>query len=107
MSKETLLLTRSIKCQSAFLGWHLGWPVRYQGGPVPTRPPSGSATDQVGWEASVHSHFQISPEMFNRVQVWALAGPLMDIHTVVPKPLLFCLGCVLRVVVFTPIFTPV
>ena len=35
---------------------------------------------QVGWEASVHSHFQISPEMFNRIQVWALAGPLKDIE---------------------------
>jgi len=42
---------------------------------------------QVGWGASVHSHFQISPEMFNWVQVWALAGPLKDIHRVVPKPL--------------------
>lgn len=30
----------------------------------------------VGWEASVHSHFQISQEMFNRTQVWALSGPL-------------------------------
>jgi len=38
---------------------------------------------QVGWGASVHSHFQISPEMFNRVQVWALSGPLKDIHRVV------------------------
>uniref|UniRef100_A0A8C3AS20 AP complex subunit beta n=1 Tax=Cyclopterus lumpus TaxID=8103 RepID=A0A8C3AS20_CYCLU len=53
---------------------------------------------QVGWGASVHSHFQISPEMFNRVQVRALAGPLKDIHRVVPKPLLCYLGCVLRFV---------
>ena len=37
--------------------------------------------------------------MFDRVQVRALAGPLKDIQTLVPKPLLRCLGCVLRVVV--------
>ena len=54
---------------------------------------------QVGWEVSVHSHFQISPEMFNRILVWALAWPLKDIHRVVLKPLLWYLGCVLRVVV--------
>ena len=37
--------------------------------------------------------------MFDRVQVRALAGPLKDTQRLVPKPLLFCLGCVLRVVV--------
>ena len=37
--------------------------------------------------------------MFDRVQVWALAGPLKDIQRLVPTPLLRCLGCVLRVVV--------
>ena len=37
--------------------------------------------------------------MFDRVQVQALAGPLKDIQRLVPKPLLCCLGCVLRVVV--------
>ena len=37
--------------------------------------------------------------MFDWVQVRALAGPLKDIHRVVPKPLLCFLGCVLRVVV--------
>ena len=37
--------------------------------------------------------------MFDWVQARALAGPLKDIHRVVPKPLLHCLGCVLRVVV--------
>ena len=42
---------------------------------------------------------QVSPEMFDRVQVWALAGPLKDIQRLVLKPLLRCLGCVLRVVV--------
>ena len=36
--------------------------------------------------------------MFNRVQVRALAGPLKDIQILVPKPLLRCLGCVLRVI---------
>ena len=53
---------------------------------------------QIGWEVSVHSHFQISPGMFNWIQVWALAGPLKDIHRVVLKPLLWYLGCVLRVI---------
>ena len=44
-------------------------------------------------------HFQVSPEMFDWVHVMSLAGPLKDIHIVVPKPLLRCLGCVLRVIV--------
>ena len=35
---------------------------------------------QVGWGASLHSYFQVSPEMF-------------------PKPLLRCRGCVLRDIV--------
>ena len=47
----------------------------------------------------LHSYFQVSPEMFDRVQVRALAGPLKDIQRLVPKPLLRCLGCVLRDVV--------
>ncbi|XP_078262187.1 kelch domain-containing protein 1 isoform X3 [Rhinoraja longicauda] len=54
---------------------------------------------QVGWGASMHSYFQVPPEMFDRVQVQALAGPLKYIHRLVTKPLLRCLGCVLRVVV--------
>ena len=37
--------------------------------------------------------------MIDRVQVQALAGPLKVILRFVPKPLLRCLGCVLRVVV--------
>ena len=37
--------------------------------------------------------------MCDRVQVWALAGLLKDIQRLVPKLLLSCLGCVLRVVV--------
>ena len=52
---------------------------------------------QVGWGASLHSYFQVSPEMFNLVQVQALAGPLKDIQR--PKPLLRCLAWVLRVFV--------
>ena len=36
--------------------------------------------------------------MFDWVQVRALAGPLKDIYIVVPKPLLHCLGCMLRVI---------
>ena len=54
---------------------------------------------QVGWGASLHSYFQVSPEMLDRVQVRAVAGPLMDIQSLVPKPLFRCIGCVLRVVV--------
>ena len=37
--------------------------------------------------------------MFYRIQVRALAGPLKEFQRLVPKPLLCCLGCVLRVVV--------
>ena len=40
-----------------------------------------------------------SPEMFVRVQVQAVAGPLKYFLRVVLKPLLSCLGCVLMVVV--------
>ena len=54
---------------------------------------------QVGWGASLHSYVQVSPKMFDLVQVRDLAGPLKDIQTLVPKPLLRCLGCVLWVVV--------
>ena len=46
----------------------------------------------------LHSYFQESPEMFVQVKVRALAGPLKDIQSLVPKPLLRCLGCVFRVV---------
>ena len=35
---------------------------------------------QVGWGASLHSYFQVSPEMFDWVQVRALAEPLKDIQ---------------------------
>ena len=54
---------------------------------------------QVGWGALLHSYFQVSSEMLDLVQVWALAGPLKDIQRLVTKPLLHCLGCVLRIVV--------
>ena len=37
--------------------------------------------------------------MFDQVQVRALAGPLKDIQRLISKPLLHCLGCVLRVIV--------
>ena len=42
------------------------------------------------------SYFQVSPDMLDRVEVQALAGPLKDIQRLVPKPLLHCLGCVIR-----------
>jgi hypothetical protein len=48
---------------------------------------------QVGWRASLHNDFMISPEMFNWVQVQALAGPFKDIQRLVTKPLLRCFGC--------------
>jgi hypothetical protein len=35
---------------------------------------------QVGWGVSLHSYFQVSPEMFDWVQVRPLAGPLKDIQ---------------------------
>ena len=53
----------------------------------------------IGWVASLHSYFQVSPEMFHQVQVRAQAGTLKDIQRLVPKPFLRCPGCVLRVVV--------
>ena len=53
-----------------------------------------SSSVRLDWVESLHSYFQVSPEMFDRVQVQALAGPLKDI-----QPLLYCLACVLRVVV--------
>ena len=53
---------------------------------------------QVGWGALLHSCFHVSPEMFDRVQVRALAGPLKNIQRLVLKPLLSFLGCVLMVV---------
>ena len=58
---------------------------------------------QVGWRVSLHSYFQVSPEMLDRVQVQALAGPLKDIQRLVAKPLLHCLGCVPRVVEGEPL----
>ena len=48
---------------------------------------------------SLHSYFQVSPEIFDWVKVRALAGPLKDIQRLVPKSLLRCLGCVLMDVV--------
>ena len=54
---------------------------------------------QAGWGASLHRNVQVYPEMFDQLEVLALAGPLKNIQRLVPKPLLHCLGCVLRVVV--------
>ena len=51
-----------------------------------------------GWMGvSLHRYFQVSPKMFDRVQVRALAGPLNYIQRLVSKPVLFCLCCVLVV----------
>ena len=46
------------------------------------------------------SHFQVSPEIFDWVQVRALAELLKDIHRVVLKPLLLSLGCALSIIVW-------
>ncbi len=54
---------------------------------------------QVDWGPSVDSHLQVSPKMSDWFQVSALAGPVEDIHRVVPKPLLHSLGCGRRVIV--------
>ena len=43
--------------------------------------------------------FRSLQSCFDRVEVQALAGPLKYIQRLVPKQLLHCLGCVLRVVV--------
>jgi hypothetical protein len=51
----------------------------------------------LGWMGSVA--VQLFSGLSRDVQVWALAGPLKDIQRLVPKPLLLCLGCVLRVLV--------
>jgi hypothetical protein len=53
---------------------------------------------QIGWGALLHSVFEVSQEMFDRVQLWALAGPLKDIQRDLSRSL-HCLGHVLRVVV--------
>ena len=45
--------------------------------------------------------------MFSCAQVRPLAGPLKDIHRVVPKLLLHGLGCVLRVLVCETLFRQV
>ncbi len=44
-----------------------------------------------GWMGA-DAHFQVSPEIFDWVQAQVLAGPLKNIHRVVYKPLLLCLG---------------
>ncbi len=43
-------------------------------------------------QALSDAHFQVSPEIFDWAQAQAVAGPLKDIHRVVYKPLLLCLG---------------
>ncbi len=36
------------------------------------------------------AHFQVPPEIFDRIQAQAVTGPLKDIHRVVYKSLLLC-----------------
>lgn len=33
----------------------------------------------IGWGAFMHSHFSISPEMFNQIKVCALLGPIKEV----------------------------
>ena len=79
------------------------WVWRYKPGPpvfgkfLPVFAADSLNLCQIGWGASLHSNFQVSPEMFERVRGRALAGPLKDIRPLVPNPLLRCLGCVRRV----------
>jgi hypothetical protein len=47
----------------------------------------------------LHSYFKVFSEMFDRVKIQILAGPLKDIQRLVPKPLVHCLACVLIVLV--------
>ena len=54
---------------------------------------------QVWWGALLHSYCPFSPEMLDRVQIRALAGPLKDIQRLVPKSLQRSLGYVLKVIV--------
>jgi hypothetical protein len=56
---------------------------------------------QVGRGASLNIYFQFSSEMFDLIQVRALAGVLKDIKRLFLKTLLRCLGCMLRVVVLS------
>ena len=48
---------------------------------------------QVGGGVLLHSYFQVPPEMLDRLQVRALAGPFKDIQGLVPKPLLTVCVC--------------
>jgi len=41
---------------------------------------------QVGWGVSVNGNPQAFSQILNGIQVWALAGPLMDFHVLVLKP---------------------
>ena len=36
---------------------------------------------QIRWKVSVNCHFQVTPQMFYAVKVWALAGPLIGSHS--------------------------
>ena len=58
-----------------------------------------SSSVRLDWERCCTAVFQVSPEMLDRVQVRALAGPLKDFQRLVPKPLQHCLGCMLRAIV--------
>ena len=61
-----------------------------------------SVINMLKWNQIVVTTQLFSAEMFDRVQIHALAGPLKDIQRLVLKPLLRCLGCVLRVVEPSP-----
>ena len=93
--KDTRLLDNTMCSGMTLQAWHICiWGVS----PILLCRSSQALSGWMG-EELLHSYFHISPEMFDWVQVRALAGSLKDIQRVVPKTLLHCLGCVLRVVV--------
>ena len=54
---------------------------------------------QVGWGVSVNSDLQVFPQILNGIQVWPLNGPLKDFHVPVLKPVQYCFGSMLGVIV--------
>ncbi len=54
---------------------------------------------QIAMASPVYSPLQIIPQIFNRIQVWALAGPFQNFSLFLVKPFFCWFGCMLWVVV--------
>ncbi len=54
---------------------------------------------QIARASPVHSPLQITTQMFSRIQVWAMAGPLQNFNLLLVKPFFCWFGCMLWVVV--------